>query len=594
MNASKTKKSEKPDKIKATIPITEGVSVKKFAEDMGVKARDLIELLSRHGLGVTAADYMNGAIIDVIESALSVKINMQTIEEEAKSKALVDKDKLVDKPIVVTIMGHVDHGKTTLLDAFRQSNIVDGEFGGITQHIGAYRINNKGRQITFVDTPGHEAFTQLRSRGAKVTDIVVLVVAADDGVMPQTREAINHAKAANVPIIVAINKIDKADADLDKTKQQLSKEGLMVEDWGGDTVSVEISAKEKTNLDELLSMIGLVSEMQELKANPDCPAQGVVLEARLDAKKGPLATVIIQQGTLRPNDAFVTGTGFGKVKAMFDENGKIIKEATPSVPVEILGFTEVPTSGDIFQVVADIETAKRISQMRQSLTTKKESIRPSNLTLDQLFKKIEEGETKDLALVIKADVQGSVEVLNELLPNLSTEQVKINIVHSATGAVSESDIMLASASDAIIIGYNNRVTQKIRDLAKDENVEIRSYNVIYQLTDDLKKAMTGMLDPVFEETYLGRAEVRKVFKIPRVGAVAGCYVTDGRILRKAEVRLVRDGEVIFKGKISSLKHLKENVTEIKKEYECGIGIDRFNDIQVGDFIEAFIIEQKSP
>jgi translation initiation factor IF-2 len=594
MNASNSKKSDKSDKIKATIPITEGVSVKQFAEDMGVKARDLIELLSRHGLDVTAADFMNAAIIGVIETALTVKINMQTIEEEAKAKALEDKGKLVDKPIVVTIMGHVDHGKTTLLDALRQSHIVDGEFGGITQHIGAYRIKKKGRQITFVDTPGHEAFTQLRSRGAKVTDIVILVVAADDGVMPQTREAINHAKAADVPIIVAINKIDKADADLDKTKQQLAKEGLMVEDWGGDTVSVEISAKEKKNLDELLEMIGLVSEMQELKANPDGPTQGVVLEARLDAKKGPLATVIIQQGTLKSNDAFVTGASFGKVKAMFDENGKIIKEASLSVPVEILGFIDVPTSGDIFQVVDDIETAKRISQMRLSLTKKKESARPTHLTLDQLFKKIEEGETKDLALVIKADVQGSVEVLNELLPNLSTEQVKIDIVHSATGAVSESDVMLASASNAIVICYNTRVAQKIRDLAKEESVEIRTYNVIYQLTDDLKKAMAGLLDPVFEEAYLGRAEVRKVFKIPRVGVVAGCYVTDGRILRKAEIRLVRDGEVIHKGKISSLKHLKENVTEVIKEYECGIGIERFNDIQIGDFIEAFIIEQKSP
>jgi translation initiation factor IF-2 len=594
MNATKSKKSDKSDKIKATIPITEGVSVKKFAEDMGVRARDLIELLSRHGLDVTAADFMNAPIIHVIEKALSVKIVMKTIEEKAKACALENKENLQEKPMVVTIMGHVDHGKTTLLDAIRQSNIVDGEFGGITQHIGAYRITSKGRKITFVDTPGHEAFTQLRSRGAKVTDIVVLVVAADDGVMPQTREAINHAKAAEVPIIVAINKIDKAEADLDKTKQQLSKEGLLVEDWGGDTVSVEISAKEKKNLDDLLEMIGLVSEMQELKANPLCPAQGVVLEARLDAKKGPLATVIIQQGTLKPNDAFITGTNWGKVKAMFDENGQMIKEATLSVPVEILGFAEVPTSGDIFQVVDDVEKAKKIAQMRQSQAKKPETAGPSRLTLDQLFKKIEEGETKDLSLVIKADVQGSVEVLNDLLPNLSTEQVKIDIIHSATGAVSESDVMLASASRAIIIAYNTRVAQKIRDLAKEESVEIRTYNVIYNLTDDLKKAMTGLLEPVFEEAYLGRAEVRRIFRIPRVGAIAGCYVTDGRILRKAMVRVVRDGEVIHKGKISSLKHLKENVTEIKKEYECGIGIDKFNDIQEGDFIEAFIIEQKSP
>jgi translation initiation factor IF-2 len=592
MSESNTKKSDQSDEIKATIPITEGVTLKKFAEDMGVKAKDLIELLSRHGLDVNASDFMNDPIISVIESALSVKINMQTIEEEAKTCALDDKEKMVDKPIVVTIMGHVDHGKTTLLDAFRESNIADGEYGGITQHIGAYRISHKGHQITFVDTPGHEAFTQLRSRGAKVTDIVVLVVAADDGVMPQTREAINHAKAANVPIIVAINKIDKADADLDKTKQQLSKEGLMVEDWGGETVSIEISAKEKKKLNELLEMIGLVSEMQEYKSNPDCPAQGVVLEARLDPKKGPLATVIIQLGTLKPNDAFVTGPSFGKVKAMFDENGKMIKEASLSVPVEILGFTEVPASGDIFQVVDDIETAKRISQMRQSLIKKVDNARP-DLSLDQLFKKIEDGEAKDLALVIKADVQGSVEVLNDLLPNLSVEDISINIVHSATGAISESDVILASASNAIIIGYNTKASQKIRDLAKEENVEIRIYNVIYQLTDDLKKAMTGLLEPIFEEIFLGRAEVRKVFKIPRIGAIAGCYVTDGRILRNAEIRVVRNGQVVHKGKISSLKHVKENVTEIKKEYECGIGIDRFNDMRIGDFIEAYVIEEKS-
>lgn len=594
MNSSKNKKDEGSDKIKATIPITEGVSIKQFAEDMGVRARDLIELLSRHGLDVSASDFMSEAIIHVIESALSVKINQLSIEGKAKDKALENKKVLVDKPIVVTIMGHVDHGKTTLLDAIRKSNIVDGEFGGITQHIGAYRIVHKGNQITFVDTPGHEAFTQLRSRGAKVTDIVVLVVAADDGVMPQTREAINHAKAANVPIIVAINKIDKADADLDKTKQQLSKEGLMVEDWGGETVSVEISAKEKRNLEDLLEMIGLVSEMQEIKANPHGPAQGVVLEAKLDPKKGPLATIIIQQGTLNPNDAFISGSNFGKVKAMFDENGKPIKQAGLSEPVEILGFNAVPNSGDIFQVVDDIETAKRISQIRVSTLKKTEQAAPSHLTLDQLFKKIEEGETKELKLVIKADVQGSVEVLNDLLPNLSTDQVKIDIVHSATGSVSESDVLLASASNAIIIGYNTRISQKIRSLAKEENIEIRNYNVIYQLTDDLKNAMTGLLEPVFEENYLGRAQVRKVFKIPRIGVIAGCYVTDGRILRKAEIRVVRDGQVVHKGRISSLKHLKDNVTEVKKEYECGIGLEKFNDIQEGDFIEAFIVEQKKP
>jgi translation initiation factor IF-2 len=532
--------------------------------------------------------------MDAVSQITQIDIDLISLEEEIQKQAESKPENLAEKPPVVTIMGHVDHGKTTLLDAFRESNLVQKEAGGITQHIGAYQILHNDRKITFVDTPGHEAFTQLRARGAKVTDIVILIVAADDGVMPQTKEAINHAKAADVPIIVAINKTDKPEADLDRTKQQLSQEGLLIEEWGGDVVSVDISATEKTNLNELLEMILLLSEVMEIKGNPTVPAQGVILEARLDAQKGPVATVIIQHGTLNQREAFVSGMCFGKARALFDKNGKSVKKAELSMPVEVLGFSEVPNAGDYFQVVKDLETAKRIAQYRLSLVKKEEPTRPEHLTLDQLFKKIEEGDVKELALIIKGDVHGSVEVLTDTLPNLSTDKVKIKIFHAATGTISESDILLASASNAIIIGYNVKPQQAILDMAKEEKVEIRSYNVIYQLIDDIKKAMKGLLDPISKEKYLGRAEVRRIFHIPRLGSIAGCLVTEGKITRNSEVRIIRNDEVLHKGKISSLKHLKNNVTEVKKDYECGIGIEKFKDIQEGDAIEAFIIEKVMP
>ncbi|MCJ7580592.1 MAG: translation initiation factor IF-2, partial [Candidatus Aminicenantes bacterium] len=419
--------------------------------------------------------------------------------------------------------------------------------------------------------------------------IVILVVAADDGVMPQTKEAISHAKAAGVPIIVAINKVDKANADVDKTKQQLSKEGLLVEDWGGEVVCVEVSATEKKNLKELLDMILLVSEINEIKANPNGEAQGVVLEARLDGKKGAIATVIIQNGTLKQGDAFITGVTHGKVRALFDEKGEVMKEAKPSIPVEILGFMDVPEAGDIFQVVKNIESAKKISQLRKSQTKDESSVSSDHLTLDELFQKIEEGEVKELPLVIKGDVQGSIEVLSDILPNLSLDEVQVKIVHAATGNITESDVLLASASNAILIGYNVKANQKIQDLAKKENIEIRTYSVIYQLTDHIKKALTGLLDPILKEKSLGRAEIRKIFQIPRIGVIAGSYVQEGTITRNAQIRILRDNVSIHQGKISSLKHIKENVTEVKKNYECGIGIDKFMDIQEGDIIEAFIV-----
>jgi len=597
---TQTKKTVIKKPVKATEPeakprpkirIREGSLLKDIAENMKLKPRDLVERLSERNYALSASDMADAQIIDALAKITGFDLEYMSLEDAGRIEAESRKADLAPKPPVVTIMGHVDHGKTTLLDSIRSSHLVDKESGGITQHIGAYRVAFKNRPITFVDTPGHEAFTQLRARGAKVTDIVVLVVAADDGVMPQTKEAINHAKAAGVPIIVAINKIDKPEANIDRVKQQLSKEGLLVEEWGGKTISVEISAKEKKNLDELLEMILLLGDVVELRSNPKVPAQGVVLEARLDAQKGPVATVIIQRGTLAPGQAFISGTASGKVRALFDEKGKTMKSAGPSVPVEILGFNDVPQSGDLFQVVPDVDTAKRVAEHRLSKIKKEEPSRPEHVTLDDLFKKIEEGQVKELSLILKADVQGSVEVLTELLPSLGTEKVKIKLVHASTGNITEADVLLASASNAVIIGYNTKIGPKAAELAEDEDVEIRLYKIIYKLTEDIKKAVIGMLEPVIKEVFLGRAEVRRVFQIPKVGAIAGSYVQDGRIVRNSEARVLRSKTVIYQGRISSLKHLKENVTEVKKDYECGIGMDKFHEFEAGDIIEAFVKEK---
>lgn len=597
-----TKEKEKKAKPKGKpgeatpkkITLTEGLTPKELSERIGIKAKDIIEKLIAKGYRISVNDVINETLAQLISKEFGLEIELITLEKEIQNQAESSPEGMVPKPPVVTIMGHVDHGKTTLLDAIRKSNIVERESGGITQHIGAYRVFHDTRPITFVDTPGHEAFTQLRARGASLTDIVVLVIAAEDGVMPQTKEAINHAKAAGIPILVAINKIDKPEADIEKVKQQLSKEGLLVEDWGGEVISVEVSAKEKTNLDELLEMILLLSDVIEIKCNPTVKAQGVVLEARLDAQKGPMATVIIQHGILTKGEAFISGTCYGKTKALFDENGKTLKKAEPSMPVEVLGFSDVPEAGNFFQVVPDLEKAKKIASYRLSQIKKEETTRPEHLTLDDLFKKIEDGEVKELPLVIKTDVQGSVDTLTDILPNLSSGKVKIKIIHSASGKITESDILLASASNAIIVGYNTKPSQKILDMASEENVEIRTYNIIYQLTEDIKKALTGLLEPTIKETYLGKAEIRRTFQIPRIGVIAGCFVIDGKITRNAEVRILRDDEVIHKGRISSLKHLKENVNEVTKDYECGIGLEKFKDIQEGDVIEAFITEKIKP
>lgn len=576
------------------IQFREEMNLKDISVKIGIKAKELIEQLHKKGFIVSVSSIIDDTLIDAISEIYNLKIEVITTEDQIRAEAENQTKELVIRAPVVTMMGHVDHGKTTLLDSIRQSNLVRKESGGITQHIGAYRVFHDSRPITFIDTPGHEAFTQLRARGAKLTDIVILVVAADDGVMPQTKEAINHAKAAAVPIIVAINKIDKPEADIDKVKQQLSKEGLLIEEWGGDTISVDVSAAEKTNIDELLEMILLLSDVIEIKANPKVKALGVILEAHLNSNKGPVATVILQHGILKQGDAFISGSCYGKVRALFDENRKMLKSADPSMPVEILGFSDVPSSGDFFQVVEDLETVKKISQYRLSKVEKQEPARPEHLTLDQLFKKIEKGELKELPLIIKADVHGSVEVLADILPNLSSDKIKIKTVHSATGKITESDVLLASASNAIIIGYNIKPEQKILGLAKDENVEIRSYNVIYQLIEDIKKSMSGLIEPVIQETYLGRAEIKRVYSIPRVGVIAGCQVIDGKITRNSQLRIIRNDEIIHQGRISSLKHLKENVTEIKKDYECGIGLDKFKEIQEGDIIEAFITEKTIP
>jgi len=595
MNPS-TKKTEstKPKKPLKKIRIREGSTVKELCESLGLKARDLIEKIGSQGFSITVKTEIYNDLKDAISKIINRNIEIISIEDEIRTLAENKPDEMIIKAPVVTIMGHVDHGKTTLLDSIQKSNLVNKESGGITQHIGAYQIRYNNRPLTFIDTPGHEAFTQLRARGANLTDIVILIIAADDGVMPQTREAIDHAKAADVPIIVAINKIDKPEADSDKTKQQLSKAGLLVEDWGGDIVSIDISAKEGTNLTELLELILLLSDMNEFKGNPKVPAQGVILESHLDSKKGPVATVIIQNGILTTGKAFISGSCYGKVKALFDENGKAMKKAEMGMPAEILGFSNVPAAGDYFQVVENIETAKKLSKYRLSQEKKDDTQKIESLTLDQLFENIKDGEIKNLNLIIKADVQGSVDVLCDILPNLSTDKVKIQIIHSASGKITESDISLASASSSIIIGYNSKPNSTILEEAKKENVEVRTYNIIYELTEDIKKAMIGLLDPIIKEKTIGKAEVKKTFRIPRIGAIAGCLVKEGKILRKASIRIIRGGEVIHEGHISSLKHLKNNVTEVKRDYECGIGIENFKDIQVGDTIEAFISEKNIP
>jgi translation initiation factor IF-2 len=578
------------------VTITEGITIRELAEKLDVRAKDLLKTLLDRGVFASINQALDVPTATTLAEAFNGVVNVVSLEEEMVLEVAKEetKESLKPRPPVVTVMGHVDHGKTSLLDAIRQADVAGGEAGGITQHIGAYKVMVGDRAVVFVDTPGHEAFTRMRSRGAKVTDIVVLVVAADDGVMPQTKEAIDHARAANVPIVVAINKIDKPEAQPERVKRQLSDLGLMPAEWGGDTEFVEVSAKQKKGLDKLLEILLLVADLRELKANPDAPASGTVLESRVDKGRGPVATILVQNGTLQAGDFFICGAVFGKVRAMFDDHGRPAKNAPPSTPVEVLGLQGIPEAGDHFQVT-DEAKARHIVDYRQGKQRDAAMARSSGarITLDQLHEQLKAGDVKELGIVIKADVQGSVEVLSEMLPKLSTEQVKLKIVGSGVGAVTENDVLLASASGAIIIAFGVRPDRKAMDLAQQEHVDIRTHNIIYEVSDEIKKAMEGLLEPVIQETYLGRAEVRNTFRVKGAGTVAGCYVVDGVLKRDAQVRVVRDGTVVYTSKLSSLKRFKDDASEVRTGFECGAGIANFNDVKVGDVLECFQVTKLS-
>lgn len=575
------------------------LNVKELAEELNKNPNSLIQDLIGLGIMATINQELDEETIEVIMDnyGYQVEFTSQTEVEELSLNELVQDiedqpEDLEERPPVVTVMGHVDHGKTTLLDTIRETDVIDSEAGGITQHIGAYQVEVDGKKITFLDTPGHEAFTSMRARGAQVTDVAILVVGADDGVMPQTVEAINHAQAAEVPIIVAINKIDKPGAKPERIKQELTEYGLVAEEWGGDTICVPISALHKENIDELLEMIVLVAEMEELKANPERElANGVIVEAELDKGRGPVATVLIRNGTLEIGDPMVAGLAHGKVRAMINDQGKRIEKAGPSKPVEVLGFNSVPQAGDLLQVLEDEKAVRSLAEDRQDLKREQELGQSKAVTLDDLFEQIQEGEIKDLNIVIKGDVQGSVEALKEALLEQSTDEVQIKVVHSGVGAIREADVMLASASNAIIIGFNVRPDNNARQVADKEEVDIRTYRVIYKAIEDVRAAMEGLLDPDYKEIIVGRAEVRDVFSVPKVGNVAGVYVTSGNINRNAQARLLRDGVVIFEGDISSLKRFKDDVKEVAEGYECGIGLENFDDIKVGDEIEIYDYEE---
>ncbi len=600
-----TQISNEPLPITRAITITEGISVKDLAEKLDIRAKDVIARLLLRGVMATVNQTLDAELAKDMARQFGAEANVITFEEQMSKDidaGVASTDGLdtatVVRPPVVTIMGHVDHGKTSLLDAIRETNVAGGEAGGITQHIGAYKVRITkedspayGREIVFLDTPGHEAFTRMRARGAKVTDIVVIVVAADDGVMPQTLEAIDHATAAKVPLIFAVNKIDKPGAMPDRVKKQLADRGYLPEDWGGKYVFVDVSAKQKTNLNLLMEMICLVADLQELKASPDRAASGAVLEAKLDRGRGAVATVLIQNGTLRTGDTFIVGNTYGKVRAMFDDRGNTVEAAPPATPVEILGLEGIPEAGDTFTVVADREKAKNIATYREQKAREAQLAKSSRVTLEGLAEQIKTAGIKELAIILKGDVQGSVEVLADSLQKLSNEQVKVRVLRSGVGAITESDVLLASASNAIIIGFNVRPERKAQELAEQENVEIRLHSIIYELQDEIRKAMAGLLEPVFKETYLGRAEVRETFRVPKVGTIAGCYVQDGTIKRDSEVRLLRDNVQVFKGRIGSLRRFKDDVSEVRNGMECGIGIAGYGDIKVGDVIEAFSVQK---
>ena len=575
------------------IEIGDTITVKELCEKLGKPANDVIKNLIF--LGVMAGvnqeiDFATAEKLcekyEVLVEKKENEVELEAFEEDTD----VVEENLVKRPPIVTIMGHVDHGKTSLLDAIRHAKVTASEAGGITQHIGAYTVSLNGEKITFLDTPGHEAFTAMRARGAQVTDIVILVVAADDGIMPQTKEAINHCKAANVPMIVAINKIDRPGANIDRVKQELTEHGLVSEDWGGDTICVPVSAKTGENLESLLEMVLLTAEMQELTADPNRKAKGTVIEAKLDKGRGAVASLLIQNGTLNVGDSILVGSTYGRIRAMFDDRGKKIKSAGPSIPVEILGLSEVPAAGDRFIVCKDEKTARNMAELRKQ-KIKADSHQASNrVSLEDLYSQIQEGKVKELAIVVKADVQGSVEAIRQSLEKLSTDDVKVRVIHGAVGAITETDVTLAAASNALVIGFNVRPDGNATVQAEKENIEIKTYRIIYDAIEDVKSAMIGMLEPEYKEVVNGKAEVRMTYKISNVGTIAGCYVTDGKIVRNSEIRVIRDGIVIFESTLASLKRFKDDAKEVAKGYECGLSVEKFNDLKEGDVIESFTME----
>lgn len=584
-----------PKPIKRIIRIAEAISVGDLAKRMGVKGSDVIKKLMDVGMMATINQLIDADIASLAASEFGYEVERVSIERQEMLERIEDRpEELELRPPVVTIMGHVDHGKTMLLDAIRKTNVVEDEAGGITQHIGAYDVHLENGRVVFIDTPGHEAFTAMRARGAQVTDVVVLVVAADDGVMPQTKEAIDHARAAKVPIVVAINKIDKPNANPEKVKKELSELGLVPEQWGGNTLCAEISAKQKIGIKELLELILLQAEILELKANPNKPARGIIIESKLDKGRGPVATVLVQEGTLKTGDVFIAGSHYGRVRAMLNDKGQKVEKVGPSIPVEVLGFTDVPDAGETFIVISDERLARQISLYRQEKIRSKELSKLSKVSLEELYEKIKKGEIKELNVILKADVQGSIEAMKEALKKLSTEAVKVNLIHDGVGGITETDVNLASASNAIIIGFNVRPVPKAQMLAEQEKVDIRTYAVIYDAISDIKKAMEGLLEPTYKEHILGRAQVLQLFNIRKMGTIAGSVITDGKVVRGSHARLLRDNVVIYDGKISSLKRFKDDMKECTQGLECGIYIENFNDIKPGDIIESYEMEEVRP
>ncbi len=589
-------KTEEPKSRAVELP--ESLTVRELAEKLGQAPKNMVMRLMEMGVMAALNQEVDYETARVVAEKFGIETKPIQLEQDSDTMDIeIEEDdpaSLRPRPPVVTVMGHVDHGKTSLLDAIRETKVTAVEAGGITQHIGASVVEYQGKKIVFLDTPGHEAFTAMRARGAQVTDIAVLVVAADDGVMPQTVEAINHAKAAEVPIIVALNKMDRPDAQPERIKQQLTEYGLVVEEWGGDTICVPVSALKKEGIDELLEMILLVAELSELKANPDRFAMGTVIEAKLDKGRGPVATVLVQRGTLRVGDPIIAGTAWGRVRAMMNDRGENVKEAGPSTPVEVLGFSEVPQAGDIMRAMKDDKAARQLAKERQEEQREQELARSARISLDDLYDRIQEGEIKELNIIIKADVQGSVEALKQSLEKLSDEQVRLNVIHGGAGAITESDVMLASASNAVIIGFNVRPEPSAKKEAEREEVDIRLYRVIYDALEDMEAAMKGMLEPEYREVTLGQVEVRTTFKVPKVGTIAGSYVLEGKVVNGSPVRLIRDGVVIYEGKIESLRRFKDDVREVASGYECGIGLHNFNDIKEGDILEVYTVEEVRP